>query len=169
MKHNLPTADVFAGIVADIIGQKKSHSKATAMAVEFLAYTGMRIFEALSVHWRDINPDHLVVRTAKNDELRQIPLIPTAKDLLARLQSAGVPTGAEDPVMLTKSPRIALDNACKRMGVDHMRVNDLRHIYATRWIESDVDLPTLASWLGHKDGGDLCAQVYGHLCSPSWR
>ena len=45
-----------------------------------------------------------------------------------------------------------------------MRVHDLRHIFATRCIESSVDLPTLANWLGHKDGGVLAAQVYGHLC-----
>jgi integrase len=151
-------------IVADIIGQKKSHSKATAMAVEFLAYTGLRISEAQSIQWSDIKADHLVVRTAKNDDLRQVPLIPAALDLLARKKAAGVPTAPTDSVMLVKSPRIALDGACERLGIDHLRVHDLRHIFATRCIESGVDLPTLASWLGHKDGGVLCAQVYGHLC-----
>ena len=67
--------------------------------------------------------------------------------------------------MLTlKTPRFALKNACERLGIDHMRVHDLRHMFATRCIEAGVDLPTLAGWLGHKDGGVLCAQVYGHLC-----
>jgi integrase len=164
MKHDLPTAESFAMIVADIIAQKKSHSKATAMAVEFLAYTGLRISEAQSVQWSDIKADHLVVRTAKNDDLRQVPLIPAALDLLARKKAAGVPTSPSDPVMLVKSPRIALDGACERLGIDHLRVHDLRHIFATRCIESGVDLPTLASWLGHKDGGVLCATTYGHLC-----
>ena len=164
MKHDLPTASAFAGIVSDILVQKKSHSKATAAAVEFLAYTGLRISEGQSIQWRDIKDDHLVVRTAKNDDLRQVPLIPAAKSLLDRLRAAGIPTGANDPVMLIKSPRIALAASCERLGIDHMRVHDLRHIFATRCIESGVDLPTLASWMGHKDGGVLCAQVYGHLC-----
>jgi len=163
-KHDLPTATEFASIVSDILSQNKSHSKATAAAVEFLAYTGLRISEGQSIQWRDIKDDHLVVRTAKNDELRQVPLIPAAKSLLARLRVAGIPTGASDPVMLIKSPRIALAGSCERLGIDHMRVHDLRHIFATRCIESGVDLPTLASWMGHKDGGVLCAQVYGHLC-----
>jgi integrase len=66
--------------------------------------------------------------------------------------------------MLITSPRIALDNACARLGIDHLRVHDCRHVFATRCIEFGVDLPTLASWLGHKDGGVLCAQCYGHLC-----
>jgi integrase len=164
IKHDLPTASAFAGIVADILAQKKSHSKATAAAVELLAYTGLRISEGQSLLWRDIKENHLVVRTAKNDDIRQVPLIPAAKSLLDRLRAAGIPTGPNDPVMLVKSPRIALAGSCERLEIDHMRVHDLRHIFATRCIESGVDLPTLASWMGHKDGGVLCAQVYGHLC-----
>jgi integrase len=164
MKHDLPTAAAFASIVEDILNQRKSRSKATAMAVEFLAYTGLRISEAQSLRWCDIKDDHLVVRTAKNNELRQVPLIPAAKSLIERMKAAPIPTGSTDPVLLTKSPRSALQNSCARLKIDHMRVHDLRHIFATRCIESGVDLPTLAAWLGHKDGGVLCAQVYGHLC-----
>jgi integrase len=163
-KMDLPTSEVFAKVVADILSQKKTHSKATAAAVEFLAYTGLRISEARSIRWRDIRSDFLIVRTAKNDQMRQVPLIPATLGLLARLRAAGIPTGPDDPVMLIITPRIALDNSCARLGIDHLRVHDLRHLFATRCIESGVDLPTLASWLGHKDGGVLCAQVYGHLC-----
>ena len=164
LKMDLPTAATFAGVVADIIAQRKSKSKATAMAVEFLGYTGLRISEAQSLRWRDIKTDRLVVRTAKNDDMRQVPLIPAALALLARMKDSPLPTEADDPVLPVKSPRIALENACERLEIDHLRVHDLRHIFATRCIEGGVDLPTLASWLGHKDGGVLCAQVYGHLC-----
>ena len=163
-KHDLPTAEDFTKVVDSILAQRKSHSKATAMAVQLLAYTGLRISEAQSLTWRDIKSDHLIVRTAKNDDLRQVPLIPAAKSLLARMKAAGIPTGPSHPVMLIVSPRIALAAACERLGIDHLRVHDLRHIFATRCIEAGVDLPTLAAWLGHKDGGVLCAQVYGHLC-----
>ena len=65
--------------------------------------------------------------------------------------------------MLVKSPRIALEGACERLGIEHLRVHDLRHIFATRCLESGVDFPTLAGWLGHKDGGILAAKDYGHL------
>jgi hypothetical protein len=30
-------------------------------------------------------------------------------------------------------------------------------------IESGVDIPTVARWLGHKDGGALAMKTYGHL------
>lgn len=163
-KHDLPTAEAFAKIVESIRSQGKTHSRATAAAVELLAYTGLRVSEARSLLWKDVKADHLIVRTAKNDSLRQVPLIPAALDLIKRLKAAEIPTGPADPVMMIQSPRFALTGACERLGVDHLRVHDLRHIFATRCIESGVDLPTLASWLGHKDGGVLCAQVYGHLC-----
>jgi len=41
--------------------------------------------------------------------------------------------------------------------------HDLRHLFATRCIESGVDIPRVARWLGHKDGGVLAMRVYGHL------
>jgi hypothetical protein len=41
--------------------------------------------------------------------------------------------------------------------------HDLRHLFATRCIESGVDIPTVSRWLGHKDGGALAMKVYGHL------
>jgi integrase len=164
-KYDLPTAEGFAMIVGDILAQKKAHSKAAAMSVELLAYTGLRISEAQSLSWRDIKKDHLIVRTVKGDDIRQVPLIPAALSLIARMKAAEIPTGDGDPVLLLKTPRESLKGACKRLGIDHMRVHDLRHIFATRCIESGTPLPTLAAWLGHKDGGVLCAQVYGHLCN----
>jgi hypothetical protein len=32
-----------------------------------------------------------------------------------------------------------------------------------RCIEAGVDVPTVARWLGHVDGGALAMRVYGHL------
>jgi integrase len=164
VKHDLPTSEIFAEIVADILAQKKAYSKAAAFSVEFLAYTGMRVSEAGSVRWRDIKAEHLIVRTLKGDDIRQVPLIPACTGLLQRMRTCGIDIAPDKPVMPLKSPREALGGACERLGIDHMRVHDLRHLFATRCIEAGVDLPTLASWLGHKDGGVLCAQVYGHLC-----
>jgi integrase len=158
-----PTKEKFAEVVASIRAQKKTHSESTALAVEFLAYTGMRISEAQAVTWGDVRDGHIVRRIAKNDGIGKLPLIPAALNLLERMKQAGVPSGADDPLMLIKSPRIALESACERLGIEHLRVHDLRHIFATRCLESGVDFPTLAGWLGHKDGGILAAKVYGHL------
>jgi integrase len=162
-KWTPPTKGGVAAIVESIAQQGKTHSKATAAAVEFLAYTGFRISEAQEARWSDINGGLLMRRVAKNDEVRSVPLIPAAVGLLERLKADGVPHGADDPIMLIKSPRIALGGACKRLKVGHLRVHDLRHIFATRCLEAGVDFPTLAGWLGHQDGGILAAKTYGHL------
>ncbi len=162
-KWQPPTREEFAELVSSILAQGKSHSKASAAAVEFLAYTGLRISEAQAVVWGDIQDDHLIRRSAKNDMIGSVPLIPAAKALLTRLKDSGVPHKPTDPVLLIKSPRIALEAACERLKLEHIRVHDLRHIFATRCLESGVDFPTLAGWLGHKDGGILAAKDYGHL------
>jgi len=158
-----PSREQFAELVKSIRDQGKAHSEASAAAVEFLAYTGLRISEAQRVTWSRINDGRLVRRVAKNGKVITTPLIPAAQDLLERLKSSGVPDGPDDPVMLVKSPRLALEAACERLGIDHLRVHDLRHVFATRCLESGVDFGTLADWLGHKDGGILAAKTYGHL------
>lgn len=38
-----------------------------------------------------------------------------------------------------------------------------RHLFATRCIESGVDIPTVRRWLGHEDGGALAMRTYGQL------
>jgi len=52
-----------------------------------------------------------------------------------------------------------------REGLESHRIthHDLRHLFATRCIESGVDIPTVSRWLGHKDGGALAMRTYGHL------
>ena len=57
----------------------------------------------------------------------------------------------------------SLDAACERAGVPHLSHHDFRHLFATRCIQSGVDLPTVARWLGHRDGGALLAKIYFHL------
>jgi hypothetical protein len=36
-------------------------------------------------------------------------------------------------------------------------------LFATRCIESGVDIPTVSRWLGYRDGGALAMKTYGHL------
>jgi integrase len=65
-------------------------------------------------------------------------------------------------LQITECP-VSLHRACNQLGIARLRHHDLRHLFATRCIESGVDIPTVARWLGHKDGGALAMRVYGHL------
>jgi integrase len=57
----------------------------------------------------------------------------------------------------------AMNRAAQLVGMARITHHDLRHLFATRCIESAVDIPTVSRWLGHKDGGALAMKVYGHL------
>jgi integrase len=57
----------------------------------------------------------------------------------------------------------ALAAACRTLDLGHLTHHDLRHLFATRCVESGVDIPTISRWLGHQDGGALAMKVYGHL------
>jgi hypothetical protein len=58
---------------------------------------------------------------------------------------------------------ITLSNACKAIQIARLTHHDLRDLFVTRCIESGVDIPTVAHWAGHKDGGALLMKTYNHL------
>jgi integrase len=66
---------------------------------------------------------------------------------------------APKSVTATDCEQWAAGHAKKYSGTHH----DLRHLFATRCIESGVDIPTVSRWLGHRDGGALAMRTYGHL------
>src|SRR5262249_48257765 len=98
-----------------------------------------------------------------NWELRRVPLIPDARELFERMRSdrSDEPLGAK--VFRVGECQKSLDRAAKKVGADRITHHDLRHLFATRCIESRVDIPTVSRWLGHKDGGALAMKTYGHL------
>ena len=85
------------------------------------------------------------------------------RELLERLKSTNPPHGA--PVCQVGECEKSLTRACSVLGIPRITHHDLRHLFATRCIESGVDIPTVARWLGHVDGGALAMKVYGHLRS----
>lgn len=66
-------------------------------------------------------------------------------------------------VLPRQNSRKAIDMACRRAGLPHMSFHCFRHLFATRCIQSGVDVPTVARWLGHSDGGALLSKTYFHL------
>lgn len=156
------SAEQFRSLVASIREQGKAYSEESACWVEFAAYSGLRPAEIDAVEWRDIGPDSITVRGGeqgtKNYEVRQVPIIPPMRDLLGRMQR-GTPTTR---VFSIQKPRESLKNACQRLSLPHLRPYDLRHTFASFCVASGVDVPLLAKWLGHRDGGALAMKTYIH-------
>lgn len=131
------------------------------LVVRLLSLTGLRISEARKLDWSHVFEDRIEVpgRNAKNGERRSIPLVPGAAEVLARLRAVG----SGPHVLPRPSVRRGLEKACERAGLPKLSYHCFRHLFATRCIESGVDLPTVARWLGHQDGGGLLSRMYFHL------
>ena len=85
------------------------------------------------------------------------------RSLLERLRSSTTEFAPSVRVMRVQEYQRAMDRAAKLVGMARITHHDLRHLFATRCIESGVDIPTVSRLLGHKDGGALAMKVYGHL------
>jgi integrase len=90
-------------------------------------------------------------------------MIPEMKALLERIKAERPEAQAGDLVMQVRECQKAMDNAAKKVGMQRITHHDLRHLFASRCIESGVYIPTVSRWLGHQDGGALAMKVYGHL------
>ena len=166
----LPTIDKFNALLAEI---RAGHSRDSGNCADFalgLAVTGMRKGEANALEWRDVDFEagEIVVRGdpetgTKNWELRRVPLIPDARALFERMRGERADEPPNAKVFRVRESQKALERACKRVGTERITHHDLRHLFATRCIESGVDIPTVSRWLGHKDGGALAMKTYGHL------
>jgi integrase len=166
----LPSMDKFNALIDEM---RAGYSRDSINCADFaagLAFTGCRLGEAREIAWRDVDFDagEVVVRGdaktgTKNWELRRVPLIPDARALFQRMQSERPGESLDAKVFRVGECQKSLDRACKKIGADRITHHDLRHLFATRCIESGVDIPTVSRWLGHKDGGALAMKTYGHL------
>jgi integrase len=167
----LPEPDQFLALVKTVRMTGSRDSGNCGDAIEFFSYTGTRLSEAAKIYGRDCSflKNEIIIRGdlltgTKNWEIRRVPMIPEVRKLLERLKKEhGEREFLDNPVLKVRKFNRSLKNACKKLGLYHLTHHDLRHLFATRCIESSVDIPTVAKWLGHKDGGVLAMQTYGHL------
>ena len=165
----LPEPVEFDQILRIIETAGSRHSKHCANLVRFLAFSGCRISEAREVSWADIDLKRAEIRvqTAKRSKtsdaarVRHVPIIARMRELLEKLK-AGNPSGEERVCQVGECEK-SLTHACQKAQIHRITHHDLRHLFATRCIESGVDIPTVSRWLGHSDGGALAMRTYGHL------
>jgi integrase len=133
----------------------------SGLVIRFLAHTGLRIEEARRLKWSDVHEDSFLVPGAatKNGRPRVIPFVNGIRGVLGELRG----TGAGELILPQAECKRSLQTACRRAGLPRLSHHSFRHHFATRCIESGVDVPTVARWLGHQDGGALLGRTYFHL------
>lgn len=122
------------------------------VAIRVGFYTGMRLGEL----WRvEVEGDRLVLPDTKNGDRRAIPVHPKIRHLLRFLPFTG--------------PKITIQRAWqrarKRVGLEGVRLHDLRHSAASEMVNAGVDLYTVGAVLGHRD--QRSTKRYGHLTAKT--
>lgn len=132
----------------------------------FLAFTGCRLEEANGVRWEDISDTMIKIRGTKTSASdRTVPMVPQmvrlVEEMRARRLSKGMPVFGQ--VLRVRSCLQAMQRACFRLELPKLWHHALRHYFITVCIESGVDIPTIAGWVGHTDGGALLMKTYSHV------
>lgn len=143
----------------------------------FLAATGCRISEALSVRWGDVGPDEqgrpcVTIAESKTEAGRRTILLSpdTARRLMERRASVAY-AGRDDPIFAsvtgtTLDPRNWRNRvfrpAAEAAGVPWATPHKLRHGLASLMANSGYSAAQIAAHLGHADGGVLALRTYIH-------
>jgi integrase len=138
--------------------------------------SGERIGEVALTTWDCVQWDRQLMRAPgfKTETSHRTILFPELaillKKIVERRKSAARyhPEGRDflaptDPILRIKECQRTIDAASKKAGTPRITHHDFRHLFATTCIESAVDIPTVARWMGHSDGGVLAMRTYGHL------
>ena len=175
-RRPLLTGEEFAALLAACRPDVTKNAKLFALYLRFLALTGSREKEALAVRLQDVDLSREIVTIgaegiAKNHKTRDVDFSPELKALLAEMFASKPPDsswlfpspqrGAKD--IHAKSLRESLNAVRDVAGLPWFGFHDLRHLFASRCVMAGLDYLTIASWLGHSDGGILVGRVYGHL------
>ena len=142
-----------------------------AAALRLLMLTGCRCNEILTLRWEDVALERaeLRLRDSKTGP-RVVPLSPAASRVLA-----GLPRPSGNPwVIAGREPGARLTHIAyywyrvrERVGLDDVRLHDLRHSFASRALALGESLPMIGRLLGHSKIQTTAR--YAHLARDSVR
>ena len=130
----------------------------------FMLGTGVRLDEAIRVHPADIDFTLKTIQVqgkrkprASDHRHREIPLFPEVQvQIEQQLADQGKLWNANP-----QNYRDALAVYTQRAGIPHLSPHDLRHTFATRWVEQGGDIYLLSEILGHSSI-EMTRRVYVH-------
>ena len=175
-KRQLLAPAEFDRLIAAARSDCKRNGEQLADYLRFLAFSGAREQEALRIKWSDVDLERERVtigadQLSKNWESRTVEFNQQLGALLREMHGRRAP----DCAWLFPSPhrgprdeharsfRESLKIARRAAGLEWVGFHDLRHYFCSMCVMAGIDFMTIATWLGHKDGGILVGKVYGHL------
>ena len=137
----------------------------------FLAFTGLRIGEALAMDWEavDWREGVLHVQRLKHGCNPFVPMLPDLVQLLREMQTRArshllfpSPLNAEQSREQCAVNR-RLTAACKALGLGHVTPHGLRSFFVTQARQSGLTDAEIAMLIGDKSGPAIIAAVYGDV------
>jgi excisionase family DNA binding protein len=117
--------------------------------------TGMRLGKILNLRWNQIDMDIQTIKVdnTKNGRSRTIPVNDTLYKEIKRLKNQKnnkpfVFFNEETGKPLT-TVKTAFKAACRRAGIEGLRMHDLRHTFGSRLIQRGADIETVRTLMGH--------------------
>jgi len=141
----------------------------------FALNTGMRMGEIRALTWEavDLFRKTVTVFRSKNGEQRTIPINSLVLDVLKSkakvrsLKSDYVFPNDTYTLLDDSHLRRAFRGAMKLCRIENFHFHDLRHTFATRLVQSGIDLYEVQCLLGHKS--PIMTQRYAHHYPESLR
>ena len=172
IKRLTPSWGKFEAIVQSVRSVVFSDtSKQSADLLEFMGKVGLGQGECAGLHWQDINfeTDKIVIVRKKTGQEFAVPIFNTVRPLLERMNTERVDPKPTDPVFKVKDPKKGLDAACKRLNLPKYSARAFRRMFITHALQLGIDPQTVASWQGHRDGGQLILKVYARVTEDHTR
>ena len=130
--------------------------------------------EILNLKWQDIDFSRRVitVHKTKNKDPKVIPLNNTAIEILSGksrvVTISGYVFSTQNGTMISRwNLQREFKHALRKAEIENFRFHDLRHTFATRLVQSGIDLYTVSKLLGHRD--ITTTQRYAHHYPESLR
>jgi integrase len=147
---------------------------AIADLVCFLAFSGLRIGEALPLTWGAVNWSEklLHVTREKNGIVPFVPILPEMEALLKNMKARAAGDLGD---LLFPSPfdpkkprdvsaiRHRIKAACKKLEIGHVTPHGLRSYFVTQARQSGLTDAEIASLIGDKSGPAIIASTYGDV------
>jgi excisionase family DNA binding protein len=128
--------------------------------------TGMRRGEILNLKWPQVDFRSRLVHVIKTKRAKN-RIVPMNKTLYETLQALRAEASGTDKVYAWKHVQDAFEKARTAAKLNGLRLHDLRHTFATRLIQSGVDVFTVQKILGHST--ITMTMRYCHSFEPEMR
>jgi integrase len=137
------------------------------LGLRALAETGMRVGEAHSLEWQDVDVtgSRFRVRQGKTAAARRFVAVPAA--LMDEIAASTPPDDRTPerrvfPGFTPDKAKNTMRKACENAGIAHFHPHDLRHRYASVKIAEGVPVTQVAAQLGHSRNS-LTLDTYSHV------